>query len=139
MDGRAFLDVARRLVNESTEADWRTAAGRAYYACLLEARSVLLRWKFAIPKGEQVHRFVRLRFTYSPDSDLKSVGLALEKLGTLRNRADYETEKPGSFGTNSQARQAILVAASALDGLDRVDGDPARRAAAVTALHKAFP
>jgi hypothetical protein len=71
--------------------------------------------------------------------DLKNVGLALEKLGTLRNKADYETEKPGSFATNSHVRQAILLATSALDGLDRVDGNPARRAAALTALHKAFP
>ena len=40
MDGRAFLNVARRLAQEPTEADWRTAAGRAYYALMLEGKTV---------------------------------------------------------------------------------------------------
>ena len=42
MDGRAFLEVARELARGDTEAHRRTAAGRTYYALMLEARDVLL-------------------------------------------------------------------------------------------------
>lgn len=44
MNGRAFLEVARGLAQDATEAHWRSALGRAYYALLLEARDLLLRW-----------------------------------------------------------------------------------------------
>jgi hypothetical protein len=45
MDGRAFLAVARRLAHEPTEADWRSAAGRAYYALqIANALGALLVW-----------------------------------------------------------------------------------------------
>src|SRR5437868_5934832 len=102
MDGRAFLEVAERLVLRSTEADWRTAAGRAYYGVMLECRAALRRWGFTIPKGEQVHRFVRLRLLYASDTDLKLVAKRLEQLGILRNYADYELENPGYFANDSQ-------------------------------------
>ena len=71
MDGRAFLDVAQRLLQASTEADWRSAAGRAYYALMLEGRAALQRWGFTIPRTEQIHRFVRLHFLYAGDSDMR--------------------------------------------------------------------
>ncbi|HEV3448967.1 MAG TPA: hypothetical protein VG099_30300 [Gemmataceae bacterium] len=106
MEGRAFLDVAERLVLGSTEADWRSAAGRAYYAVMLECRAALRRWGFTIPKGEQVHRFVRLRFLYASDTDLKTVAHRLEQVGLLRNQSDYELESPGPFASDSQAAQA---------------------------------
>jgi hypothetical protein len=62
MDGRAFLTVARRLAHEHTEADWRSAAGRAYYALLLEGKAAFQRWGFTPPPRDQIHRFVRLCF-----------------------------------------------------------------------------
>jgi hypothetical protein len=92
MDGRAFLLVAQRLAQASSEADWRTAAGRAYYTLMLEAREALRRWGFSIPKGDQIHRFVRLRLPYAADSDLRDVSLTLEESGKLRAEADYQIE-----------------------------------------------
>lgn len=139
MDGRAFLDVAQRLAHELTESDWRTAAGRAYYALMLESRAALGRWGFHLPPHEQVHKFVRLRFTYAPDPDLKQVGLKLEELGLLRNRVDYAIEKPGPFASASIAAQAVMKARDAIARLDQVDGDAARRAAAITGIRAAFP
>jgi len=105
---------------------------------MLEGRSALRRWGFAMPKGEQIHRFVRLRYAYAADADLDNVALALEQLGSLRNKADYELEKPGPFGTNGAAIQALRMAKDALSDLDGVDVDTARRAAAVAAIKKAF-
>ena len=85
MDGRAFLQSARDLLATSSEANWRSAAGRAYYALLHEARAVLDRWSFPTPPGQSIHTFVRLRFTYAASAELKQVGRDLEGLGLLRN------------------------------------------------------
>ena len=139
MDGRAFLDVAQRLAQGVTEADWRTSAGRAYYALMLEGRATLGRWGFLLPPREQVHKFVRLRFLYAPDPDLKQVGQRLEQLGLLRNRGDYQLDKPGLFATASGAAQAVLKARDAIAHLDQVDGDAARRVAAIAGIRSAFP
>jgi len=139
MDGRAFLAVAQRLSQESTEADWRTAAGRAYYALMLEARNALLRWGFTVPRTEQVHRFVRLHFLYSSDPDLKGVSLSLEELGKLRSRADYHIDQPGDVADPDAVKQANIDARSGLALLDGVDADGGRRPAAIAAMRKAFP
>lgn len=73
MDGRDFLIVAQRLSQDQTEADWRTAAGRAYYALMQEAREILEKWGFTPLGREDIHRFVRLRFTYAQDPTLKQI------------------------------------------------------------------
>jgi hypothetical protein len=134
MEGRSFLEVARRLVEQRSEADWRTAAGRAYYALLSEARVLLGRWGFAPARRDQVHAFVRLRFVFATDPDLKTIGMTLEDLGVLRNRADYRLDEPGPFKSAMAARQAIQDAFDAITTLDRIDDDPARQATAIAAI-----
>jgi len=49
MDGRAFLGVAQEMALGRTEAHWRAAVGRAYYALMLEGRDFLQRWGFVPP------------------------------------------------------------------------------------------
>ena len=44
MRSREFLDVARALLGDNTEAARRTAASLAYYALMLECREALERW-----------------------------------------------------------------------------------------------
>ncbi|HEV3080998.1 MAG TPA: hypothetical protein VGY66_14540 [Gemmataceae bacterium] len=127
------------MAQASSEADWRTAAGRAYYTLMLEAREALRRWGFSIPKGDQIHRFVRLRLLYAADSDLRDVSLTLEESGKLRAEADYQIENPGRFATPDDVRQAIIDSNNALVLLDRVNGDNVRLAAAISAIQKAFP
>jgi hypothetical protein len=139
MEGRKFLDVAERLAQATTEADWRTAAGRAYYAVLQECRSALERWGFRSPRRDQLHAFVRLRFVYPADRDLKEVGDVLDELVRLRNKADYELGTPGPF-TDARVVQGVLPKArDALTLLDAIEADPARRTAAVAAVRAAFP
>ena len=134
MRGRAFLDSARRLNQGRVEADWRTAAGRAYYAVLQEAKSALQRWGFSVPGRNQLHSWVRLRFVYAADADLKRIGDTLERLSLLRNEADYQLDHPGRFTKNTDVQAAIKRSDDAIVLLDRIDADPARRAAAIAAI-----
>jgi hypothetical protein len=139
MQGRAFLDIAQELANGATEAHWRTAAGRAYYALMLEGRDALLRWSFTIPPRDNVHTFVRLRFTFAGNPDLKHIGYDLDDLSRLRNQADYRLATVGVFALPNTAFDAVDQARAALALLDQVDGDPSRRAAAIAAIQAAWP
>jgi hypothetical protein len=139
MQGRAFIDLAPGILAGNTEAHWRAAAGRAYYGIMLECRDALFRWGFKLPPRDSVHTFVRLRFSYAVDADLKGIGWSLERLVKLRNQADYDLPAHGNFASNLRAQEAIDDAIDALALLDMIDTDPVRQAAAIAAARKAFP
>src|SRR4051794_1494417 len=128
MNGRAFLQSAQDLLTRPSEANRRSAAGRAYYALLHEGRVALDRWGFPIPPGESLHSFVRLRFVFPASADLKRIGDALDELSRLRNQADYRLAAPGRFATDTGAVQAVSLAQSRIALIDAIDADPARRA-----------
>ncbi len=132
--GRNFLDVAREVVNGTTAFHWRAAAIHAYYALILECRDTLLRWGIVIPRRDNMHAFVRLRFSYAADSTVKSIGRSLDGLVRLRNSASYDMRTLHEFTTDAEAKNAIMQATGALALLDAIDADPARRAAAIAAL-----
>lgn len=136
MDGRAFLLVADNLAKATTEAEWRTAVGRAYYGLLLEGREVLHRWGFATPPRDKVHSFVRLRFIYCQDGDLSNVGTILESLSRLRNRADYEVAHRGPFTGSHVSRAAVSEARKGIAILDMVNLDASRKAAAIADIRQ---
>jgi hypothetical protein len=139
MDGRAFLAVAKELVQGATEAHWRAAAGRAYYALMLEGWATLLRWGLVIPARESIHNYVRLRFRYATDVDLRKVGDELEWIGRLRNQADYQPTITGPFKNALRVSQAILGAEDSLVRIDQVDTDSTRRAAAIAGIRARWP
>jgi hypothetical protein len=139
MDGRAFLDVSKELLVGPTEAHWRAAAGRAYYALMLEGWAALLRWGFAVPPRDSVHTFVRMRFNFAADRDLQKIGRALDSLSWLRNQADYHLASPGPFTDSVQVGQGIGRAETSLVRLDQVEADTSRRAAAITGIRSKFP
>jgi hypothetical protein len=134
MQGRRFLDLAREVIAGATEVHWRGAAVHAYYALLLEGREVLSQWGFPLPPLQVVHSFVRLRFSYAADADLKQVGNALDELVRLRDKASYDMAPLPTFGSANTAQRAIQKAASILSLLDQIDADPTRRAAAVASF-----
>lgn len=133
MPGRGFLDVARDLVTGPTEFHWRTAVVNAYYALVLECRETLFRWGFAMPRRDNMHAWVRLRFTYAADADVRSVGRTLDRLVQDRNKASYDLQ-PSLFGSSAIAQKAIQEATDALALLGQIDADPARRAAAIASI-----
>jgi len=139
MEGRRFLDVARAVVQGQTEAHWRTAAGRAYYALLLEARTALQRWGFPTPPRDRVHAFVRLQFTSAARRDVKEIGYALEDLGKLRNQADYQLGIVVGFASPQITRAAIARADAALAALDRIENDPQLRTTVIAHIRAGSP
>jgi hypothetical protein len=138
MKGR-LLDLAVEVLSGGTEVHWRGALGRAYYALMLECREALFRWGFKLPPRDNVHTWVRLRFTFPADPDLKVLGLALDRLGRLRNAADYDLATLPAFANDQRARDSVQEVTYALALVDAIDADPSRRLPFVAAIQKAFP
>jgi hypothetical protein len=137
MGGKDFLAVARELARGRTEAHWRSAAGRAYYAALHKGREALDAWGFPLPPRESIHAFVRPRLVIPSDTDLRTAGKWLELLADLRNDADYRLQS-SKCRANGKAQQAVQDADAFCTLLDAITADPARQAAAVAAIRSSF-
>jgi len=94
MDGRDFPNLAAKWVAGPTEAEWRSAVSRAYYAAFHVARKLLLQCGFAVPRSERAHGYLWLRLSNSGDSDTQLAGARLGSLQGERNRADYDLDHP---------------------------------------------
>ena len=90
MNWRDFLPVATRLAAGATEADWRTAVSRAYYAAFHVARRLLADLNFTVPRADRAHQYLVFRLSNSGESAVEQAGRDLETLRRLRNRADYD-------------------------------------------------
>jgi hypothetical protein len=139
MRGRAFLDVAKELLEGGTESHHRAATGRACYALMHECREAFLRWGVIIPPRESLHSFVRLRLNFPANVDLKVIGKIVGRLATLRNRADYDMSTQTDFVSAKYSQEVVDQATSALAILDGINADLARQTAAIAAIRRAFP
>jgi hypothetical protein len=134
MRGREFLDLAREVAVGGTEVHRRGTVIHSYYAVILECRDALRRWGVVIPRLQNMHAFVRLKCTYARDVDLRTIGDILDRLVQERNAASYDLSSLPAFATDLAAQRAIQRAVDALALLDGIEGDPARRAAAIASL-----
>ena len=94
MSPRDFLLLAGELSPRETEACWRSAASRAYYAAFHVARDFLDSLGFAIRQGDQSHAAVYRRLSNSRVADVDHAGNLLIDLRRLRNQADYDLQRP---------------------------------------------
>jgi uncharacterized protein (UPF0332 family) len=90
--GRNFLTLAESWIKGSTEAEWRSAVSRGYYAAFHVAKQFMEDLGFLIPRGDQAHAYLWLRLSNSADSQLQLAGSDLNGLRRDRNRADYEVK-----------------------------------------------
>jgi uncharacterized protein (UPF0332 family) len=93
MNPRDFLEVADELASGIREADWRTAASRAYYAAFHVCRRLMEQCGFDVPRAEQAHAYLWLRLSNSGQPDIQQAGDNLRNLRTARNEADYDLNK----------------------------------------------
>ena len=133
MDFRDFLPLARALVNGSTEAEWRSAVSRAYYAAFHVAGGLLGKLGFIVPLGERAHGYLWLRLSNSGHPDVVSAGRDLQALRRERNRADYDGRRPLSVST---ATSLVQTAEDIIRVLDAARNDPVRTA--ITAAMKVY-
>ena len=66
MEFRDFLSLSTALVNGSTEAEWRSAVSRAYYAAFHVARQLLLGLRFTVPGADRAQNSGRAQDTGAP-------------------------------------------------------------------------
>ncbi len=117
MDGRDFVPVADALAARSTEADWRSAVSRAYYAAFHVARQLLHSCGFAVPRGDQAHAYLWLRLANAGHVNVCQAGNDLSLLRRHRNEADYHLSRPLDQATTlarvGTAKEIIRVLTSA--------------------------
>jgi uncharacterized protein (UPF0332 family) len=123
MNWRDFLLLATRLASGTTEADWRTAVSRAYYAAFHVARSLFANLNFTVPRADRAHQYLVFRLSNSGEPSVEQAGRDLETLRRLRNRADYD-EAPGL--TAPQAVAAVQLAEGIVQALDAARKEPTR-------------
>jgi uncharacterized protein (UPF0332 family) len=123
MNWRDFLLVASRLAAENTEADWRTAVSRAYYAAFHVARQLLADLRFSVPRADRAHQYLVFRLSNSGEAAVEQAGRDLDTLRRLRNRADYD-ETPALM--QPQADAAVQLSRCIIQALDAARQEPAR-------------
>src|SRR2546423_12057716 len=93
MDFRDFLPLADTLANGTTEAEWRSACSRGYYAAFHVARKLLLSLGFRVPQADRAHGDLWLRLSNAGVADVQRAGRLLNDLRRERNRADYDDHR----------------------------------------------
>jgi hypothetical protein len=85
---REYLLLARTLVGGTSEAEWRSATSRAYYAAFHVARLLLLDLGFRVPQADRAHGYLWLRLSNAVHADTMTAGSRLGLLRRQRNWAD---------------------------------------------------
>ena len=102
MTGPDFLPLANRLAAASSEPEWRTAIGRAYYATFHVARQLLEELGFRVPWADRAHAYLTMRLNNCGDAQVQRAASDLHSLRSLRNQADYDLQRP--------IRQTVAIA-----------------------------
>ncbi|MFM9961163.1 MAG: HEPN domain-containing protein [Planctomycetaceae bacterium] len=93
MTSDEFLQLARELSAGPSEAYWRTAVSRAYYASFHLVRQRLSEWGFHIRKSDQAHAGMSRRLGVLALDGWDDLARDLSQLRTDRNFADYDIER----------------------------------------------
>lgn len=123
MNFRDYLTLARTLAAGATEAEWRSASSRAYYAAFHVARLLLLGLRFRVPQADRAHGYLWLRLSNADHADTITAGRSLGQLRRQRNWADYDDRRTI---TKAGAIQNVQEAEEIIRALDAAAIDPIR-------------
>lgn len=123
MNFRDYLALARALASGTTEAEWRSAVSRAYYAAFHVARLLLLGLRFRVPQADRAHGYLRLRLSNAGHAATMTAGSRLLLLRRQRNWADYDDRR---IITKAEAIQNVQEAEEIIRALDAATIDPVR-------------
>ena len=123
MDFRDYLTLARTLAGGSTEAEWRSACSRAYYAAFHVARSLLAGLHFRVAKADRAHSYLWLRLSNAGVLQVTQAARQLNDLRRDRNQADYDEHH--TF-TRARAIQNVDFAEQVIQALDAAGVEPIR-------------
>lgn len=123
MDFRDFLSLANTLAKGTTEAEWRSACSRGYYAAFHVARQLLLDLGFQVPQADRAHGYLWLRLSNAGVAEVMKAGSLLNDLRRERNRADYDDRR---ITTQGMADQSVRFAEEVIQALDAAAVEPTR-------------
>jgi uncharacterized protein (UPF0332 family) len=115
MNPRDYLRLADELAGGAGEAEWRSAASRAYYGAFHVARALLVAAGFSPPPDAAAHAFVWLRLSNAGHPDVNGAGDRLRDLRRARTWADYDLSHP------YPERAAVEQVARAMDVIGTLD------------------
>jgi hypothetical protein len=124
MDPREFLAFAKDLLDATPDAvACRTAIGRSYYAAPNVVMSMLAQINIRMDRDENSHMRLTQILDNSGDPILKRASGRLGSMKTFRRLADYDMGN-ASLETAQKAGMVFLLAAEAIELLDRASSDP---------------
>jgi uncharacterized protein (UPF0332 family) len=123
MNFRDYLTVARTLAGGATEAEWRSASSRAYYAAFHVARLLLLDLGFRVPQAERARGYLWPRVSNAGHADTVTAGRRFGQLRRERNWADYDDRR---VITQTGAVQNVQEGEEIIQALDAAAVEPVR-------------
>jgi uncharacterized protein (UPF0332 family) len=126
-DWRQYLTLAKNLCTNShdfpnQEACFRVAISRAYYAAFCTARNYAKNYdRLSLQRTGEDHRLVKDHYSFANDSNTQQkrkreqIGINLDRLRNLRNKADYDDIFPR---LENEAKYAIALSSQVINLLE---------------------
>jgi hypothetical protein len=123
MTGGDFLAVAKQLAAGGTEAEWRSAISRAYYAAIHVARELLEDLRSTVPHADRAHAYHSRRLANCGQARIQQGGAGFNALRGDRNQADNNLDRSV---TAQLAALHVQVAEQIVQSLQDVLREPVR-------------
>ncbi len=125
MEGKAFLNTARKLVQMRDEAALRSAVSRAYYAayncCIHLARQLGFHFGNAAATHERIYLYLR----NSGIEEAQAMAVDLKELRKRRNEADYDMSST-KFQNHVECQWDLVHAQSIISQIEKYQHEPLR-------------
>jgi hypothetical protein len=123
MTGHDFLTLATTLAAGATEAEWRSAVSRAYYAAFHVVRDWFRDLGFVVPQADVAHKYLAYRLQNCGNPQLRQAGIDLDALRQARNEADYDLS---SLYPSTCVKPYLVLAQRLLQAIPAAGVEPTR-------------